>query len=43
MDAKLQTLHRLASIREAAKLQFPTADIRTMLAEIERGYLLNEE
>lgn len=29
---------KLAAIREAAKLSFPTSDIRTMLAEIERGY-----
>jgi hypothetical protein len=29
---------KLAAIREAAKLGFPTSDIRSMLAEIERGY-----
>jgi hypothetical protein len=29
---------KLASIREAAKLSFPSSDIRTMLSEIERGY-----
>ncbi|HUC43215.1 MAG TPA: hypothetical protein VMR65_04180 [Candidatus Sulfotelmatobacter sp.] len=29
---------KLASIRQAATLGFPTSDIRTMLAEIERGY-----
>jgi len=34
--------HKLASIREAAKLEFPTSDIRTMLAEIERGYGVDE-
>ena len=33
---------KLASIREAAKLGFPTSDIRTMLAEIERGYGIDE-
>ncbi|HEX5044622.1 MAG TPA: hypothetical protein VFV75_17100 [Candidatus Polarisedimenticolaceae bacterium] len=33
---------KLASIREAAKLGFPTSDIRTMLAEIERGYGVDE-
>lgn len=30
---------KLAAIREAAKYEFPTGDIETMLAEIERGYL----
>ena len=30
---------KLAAIRAAAKHEFPTADIKTMLAEIERGYL----
>lgn len=29
---------KLASIREAAKLDFPTSDIGTMLAEITNGY-----
>ncbi len=29
---------KLAAIRAAAKHGFPTADIDTMLAEIERGY-----
>jgi hypothetical protein len=29
---------KLTAIREAAKLAFPTSDIQTMLAEIERGY-----
>lgn len=29
---------KLAAIREAVKLDFPTSDIHTMLAEIERGY-----
>jgi hypothetical protein len=29
---------KLVAIREAAKLAFPTSDVRTMLAEIERGY-----
>jgi hypothetical protein len=33
---------KLAAIREAAKLSFPTSDIRTMLAEIERGYGVGE-
>jgi hypothetical protein len=33
---------KLASIREAAKLGFPTSDIRTMLAEIERGYGIDD-
>jgi hypothetical protein len=33
---------KLAAIREAAKLGFPTSDIRTMLAEIERGYGIDE-
>lgn len=30
---------KLRAIREAAKLNHPTADIDQMLAEIERGYL----
>jgi hypothetical protein len=34
---------KLAAIREAAKLGFPTSDIHTMLAEIERGYGVDEE
>jgi hypothetical protein len=33
---------KLAAVREAAKLEFPTADVRTMLAEIERGYGVDE-
>ena len=30
---------KLAAIREATKLNFPTADIEEILADIERGYL----
>lgn len=30
---------KLAAIRAAAKYEFPTGDIETMLAEIEQGYL----
>jgi hypothetical protein len=30
---------KLAAIQAAAKHEFPTADIETMLAEIEQGYL----
>lgn len=30
---------KLAAIRAASKHSFPTADIETMLEEIERGYL----
>jgi hypothetical protein len=33
---------KLAAIREASKLGFPTSDIRTMLAEIEHGYGVHE-
>jgi hypothetical protein len=29
---------KLASVRQAASYAFPTADIETMLEEIERGY-----
>lgn len=29
---------KLQAIRDAARHQFPTGDIETMLAEIERGY-----
>jgi hypothetical protein len=31
-----------AAIRAAAKHEFPTGDIETMLAEIEQGYLSGE-
>jgi len=30
---------KLATVREAARGEYPTADIGRMLAEIERGYL----
>ena len=30
---------KLEALRAAAKLEFPTADIEQMLAEIEQGYL----
>jgi hypothetical protein len=30
---------RLSAIRSASELEFPTADIDDMLAEIERGYV----
>ena len=29
---------KLAAVRQAARASYPTADIDTMLAEIERGY-----
>jgi ABC-type lipoprotein release transport system permease subunit len=34
---------KLEAIREAVKFGFPTSDIRTMLAEIERGYGVESE
>jgi hypothetical protein len=34
---------KLAAIRAAAKHEFPTGDIDTMLAEIERGYLVDRQ
>ena len=34
---------KLAAIRAAAKYEFPTADIETMLAEIEQGYLSDRQ
>jgi predicted 2-oxoglutarate/Fe(II)-dependent dioxygenase YbiX len=34
---------KLAAIRAAAKYESPTADIETMLAEIEQGYLSGYE
>ena len=34
---------KLAVVREAAQGTYPTADIDTMLAEIERGYLGDAE
>ena len=34
---------KLAAIRAAAKHEFPTADIETMLAEIEQGYLSDRQ
>jgi len=34
---------KLAAIRAAAKHEFPTGDIDTMLAEIEHGYLTDRQ
>ena len=34
---------KLAAIRAAVKHEFPTADIETMLAEIEKGYLTDRQ
>ena len=34
---------KLEAIREAVRFGFPTSDIRTMLAEIERGYGVEDE
>jgi hypothetical protein len=34
---------KLAAVREAARGSYPTADIATMLAEIERGYATGDE
>ncbi len=34
---------KLAAIRAAAKHEFPTADIESMLAEIEQGYLSDRQ
>ncbi len=34
---------KLAAIRAAAKHEFPTGDIETMLAEIEQGYLTDRQ
>jgi hypothetical protein len=34
---------KLAAVRAAAKHEFPTADIDTMLAEIEQGYLTDRQ
>jgi len=34
---------KLAAVREAARGSYPTADIATMLAEIERGYAPGDE
>jgi hypothetical protein len=34
---------KLAAVREAARGSYPTADIATMLAEIERGYVTGDE
>jgi hypothetical protein len=34
---------KLAAVREAARGGYPTADIATMLAEIERGYAAGDE
>jgi hypothetical protein len=34
---------KLAAVREAARGGYPTADITTMLAEIERGYTAGHE
>jgi malonyl CoA-acyl carrier protein transacylase len=37
-DASGDVEHRLAVVRAAARYDFPTADVETMLAEIEQGY-----
>lgn len=34
---------KLAAVREAARGSYPTADIATMLADIERGYAGGDE
>jgi ribbon-helix-helix CopG family protein len=34
---------KLEALRAAAKLEFPTADIEQMLAEIEQGYLSGDK
>ena len=34
---------KLQAIREAVRFGFPTSEIRTMLAEIERGYGVEDE
>ena len=34
---------KLAAVREAARGSYPTADIATMLAEIERGYATGDD
>ena len=34
---------KLEAIREGVRFGFPTSDIRTMLAEIERGYGVEDE
>jgi hypothetical protein len=34
---------KLAAVRAAAAFAFPTADIETMLAETERGYLSTDD
>ena len=34
---------KLAAVRAAAKHEFPTGDIETMLAEIEQGYLTDRQ
>jgi hypothetical protein len=34
---------KLAAIRVATQYEFPTADIETMLAEIEQGYLSDRQ
>jgi hypothetical protein len=34
---------KLEALRAAAKLEFPTADIEQMLAEIEQGYLSSDK
>ena len=38
-DAGADTGQKLAAVRAAAGYSFPTSDIDTMLAEIERGYV----
>jgi hypothetical protein len=38
-EPAVDTLKKLETVRAAARHAYPTADIETMLGEIERGYL----
>ncbi len=37
-EPTMDTMTKLETVRAAVRHEFPTADIATMLAEIERGY-----
>ena len=42
-EPEIDSAKKLATVRAAVQHGFPTADIDTMLAEIERGYSANSD
>ncbi|HUF68849.1 MAG TPA: hypothetical protein VMM79_09430 [Longimicrobiales bacterium] len=41
-EPAVDTLKKLETVRATARHEYPTAEIETMLAEIERGYVVGE-